>query len=117
MFHSIGGSKGIRVQEARVLMELPVKNLEILPSGGDDILKIGAGTHPTLHHLRASQARLFKQGGLRRISMVVLIKVGTRRLSRADVWDIAHFVTLIYRTGTGSRAPRSVNHWIPLTVT
>lgn len=99
MLHSMTGLKGIFLQESRPLMELQGTNMAMLPSGGNEILALGAGTHPILHHLRDSQAKLCPHGGLRRVSMVLLLKVATMRLSSSDGWDLAYFGTLIYRNG------------------
>lgn len=58
MLHKHGGPRGIRLKNARLLMELPGNNLKMLPAGGNDMISLGPGTHPLLNHLRESKVRL-----------------------------------------------------------
>lgn len=78
-------------------MELPGYDVTMLPSGSEDILLPGDGTHLLLHRLRESQVRLCPLGRLRSVPMVLLLKVATMRLASSDAWDLAHFGVLIYR--------------------
>lgn len=82
ILHTHGGSKGIRLHDARILMDQSGSNSAMLPAGANDILSLRSGTHPILQNLRESEARLRPHSGLRSIPMVLLLKVKTMRLAR-----------------------------------